>query len=103
MRMWDIALEHFHNGWWGNDVVLTHNQQGGGPQGTDLLGGQSGDCHLVAWGIEGANLLIQESLCRLLLRKVPGIGAWRRVHPAQCSFTFGAQLRHAGVTKASRC
>src|SRR5712691_13284658 len=101
-RMRDMALEHFHDGWWRDDVVLTHDQERGHLQGTDLLGCWPRDRHLTAWRIEGANLLIEKSLCGLLLGEVPGIGAWRGIGLGQRGFTFGAQLRHTGITESAR-
>src|SRR5690348_12541135 len=76
-RMRDIALEHFHQSRRGDNVVLAHDQQRGSLQGTDLLGGRSRDCRLLAWRIESANLLIEKGLGWLLLRKVTRICARR--------------------------
>src|SRR5262245_19172932 len=101
-RMWDIALEHFHESWWGDDVMLTHNQQRGSLQGADLFSCWSRHCRLLAWRIESANLLIEKSRGRLLLWEVRRIRAGRRICPGQGGFTFGTQLRHAGIAKASR-
>src|SRR5215510_8606837 len=101
-RMRDIALEHFHESWWGDDVVLAHNQQRGSLQGADLLGGWPRHCRLLAGWIERANLLIEKGRSRLLLRKVTCIRAGRRICSGQGGFTFGTQLRHAGIAKASR-
>src|SRR6516165_7118242 len=69
-RVRDIALEHFHESWWGDDVVLAHNQQCGSLQGVDLLGGRPRHCRLLAGWIECANLLVEKSRGRLLLREM---------------------------------
>src|SRR5262245_13549424 len=100
--MWDVALEHFHESGRGDDVVLAHDQQCGSPQGVDLLGGRPRGCHLLARRIEGTNLLIEKRLGRLLLWEVTRIRAGRRIRPGQGGFTFGTQLRHARIAKASR-
>src|SRR5215510_3412959 len=100
--MWDVALEHFHESGRGDDVVLAHDQQCGSPQGVDLLGGRPRGCHLLARRIEGTNLLIEKRLGRLLLWEMTRIRAGRRIRPSQGGFTFGTQLRHAAIAKASR-
>lgn len=89
-RMWDIALEHFHESGRGDNIVLAHNQQRGSLQAADLLGYRPRDCRLLAWRIERTNLLIEKGPGWLLLREVTRIRAGRRISPSQCGFTFSA-------------
>src|SRR5262245_61238425 len=100
--MWDVALEHFHKSGRGDDIVLAHDQQRGSLQNANLLGCRPRDCRLLAWRIESTNLLIEKGRGWLLLQEVTRIRAGRRIRPSQGGFTFGAQLRHAGIAKASR-
>src|SRR4029450_1558324 len=100
--MRDIALEHFHESGWGDNVVLAHDQQRGSLQGANLLGGRPRNCCLLARRVERTNLLIEKGWGRLLLWEVTRIRAGERIRPGQGGFTFGAQLRHARIAKASR-
>src|SRR5262245_54159090 len=100
--MWDVTLEHFHQGWWCDDVVLAHDQERGHLQGAHLLGHWPRDRRLMAWRIEGTNLLIEKSLGRLLLGEVTGISARRGIGLRQGGLTFSAELRHTGITEPAR-